>query len=106
MSLHKSPTMTPARLEANRRNALKSTGPRSRRGKAQSRLNGLRHGRRAPVYRQLWEILMDAPPRAVDPTARAFLTPQEAAHPLFAEVVDLYRRAETSLILQLRWDSA
>jgi hypothetical protein len=31
-------------LEANRRNALKSTGPRTESGKAQSRRNALRHG--------------------------------------------------------------
>ena len=34
-------------IAANRRNALKSTGPRSERGKAAVRLNALRHGLRA-----------------------------------------------------------
>src|ERR1019366_510319 len=38
------PTMTPARLEANRRNARKSTGRRTTQGKSQSRLNSLREG--------------------------------------------------------------
>ena len=33
MSLRKSPTLTPALLEANRRNARKSTGPRTARGR-------------------------------------------------------------------------
>ena len=47
MSLVKSPRMTPAKLAANRANALKSTGPRTWRGKGQVALNALRHGRYA-----------------------------------------------------------
>ena len=38
---------TEKQIAANRRNALKSTGPRSERGKAFTRLNSLRHGLRA-----------------------------------------------------------
>jgi hypothetical protein len=38
---------TPAQIAANRRNALKSTGPRTASGKAASSLNALRHGLRA-----------------------------------------------------------
>ena len=49
MSLRKNP-MTPARLQANRRNSQKSTGPRSARGKSQSRLNRLRGGGRSRLY--------------------------------------------------------
>src|SRR5580704_902419 len=33
-----------AKIQANRRNALKSTGPKTERGKERARLNGLRHG--------------------------------------------------------------
>src|SRR5579883_2633178 len=40
-------TLSPARVEANRQNALKSTGPKTPDGKARSRLNGLIHGMRA-----------------------------------------------------------
>jgi len=45
--LRKSPTRTEAFLAANRRNALKSTGPRTARGKAWSCMNNLKHGRYA-----------------------------------------------------------
>jgi len=37
-------TVSPAKIEANRRNALKSTGPRTERGKANVRFNALKHG--------------------------------------------------------------
>jgi hypothetical protein len=45
--LRKSPTRTKAFLAANRRNALKCTGPRTPEGKARSSLNNLKHGRYA-----------------------------------------------------------
>jgi len=45
--LRKSPTRTEAFLAANRRNAQKSTGPRTPKGKARVSLNALKHGRRA-----------------------------------------------------------
>ena len=53
MPLVKSPRLTPAKLNANRANARRSTGPRSPRGKAHCALNALRHGRYAgPGFRQ------------------------------------------------------
>ena len=45
MSLRRSPQLTPAALAARRANALKSTGPRTARGKARAALNALKHGR-------------------------------------------------------------
>src|SRR3974390_1672228 len=38
-----------AKIAANQRNALKSTGPRSVTGKMRSRLNALRHGLSIPI---------------------------------------------------------
>jgi len=95
LSLRKSPTRTPAFLEANRRNARKSTGPWTRRGKAQSCLNRLKTGARSRVYRRLWGGLLDAPPCAVERMAGALLTREQAAHSVFAELVDLARWAES-----------
>jgi hypothetical protein len=96
MSLRKSPNLTPARLEANRRNAKKSTGPRTRRGKAQSRMNGLRTGLHSDFYHHLVEALVYAPPFSVDKTVNAILTPQQARHPIVIEIVEDCRWAEAA----------
>ena len=101
MLLRKSP-MTPARLEANRRNAQRSTGPRTARGKSQSRLNGLRSGARSRLYHDLLLTLSDAPPCGVVRTARAALTPAQARHPLFAQLVDVFRQSEIEVALRYR----
>jgi hypothetical protein len=53
--LRKSPTRTEALLAANRRNALKCTGPRTPEGKARSSLNNLNHGRYAQRLPQTLE---------------------------------------------------
>jgi|SRR5271157_1874578 len=102
MSLRKSPILTPARLAANRRNALKSTGPRTAAGKAWSRLNGLRNGSRSPAYQKLLLDLLDAEPGGIEQVARATLTPQQAAHPLFARTVDSFRRVEFEICQDFR----
>jgi hypothetical protein len=44
MSLRKPTSLTPARLEAARRNAQRSTGPRTQAGKQRMRMNALKHG--------------------------------------------------------------
>jgi hypothetical protein len=102
MSLRKSPTRTPAFLEAIRRNAQKSTGPWTVRGKAQSCLNRLKTGERSRVYRRLWLGLLDAPPCAIERTACTLLTREQAAHPVFAELVGLSLWAETMTAMDNR----
>jgi hypothetical protein len=101
MLLRKS-TMTPARLAANRRNARKSTGPRTPRGKSQSRLNGLRSGARSRLYNHLLLALLNAPPCAIAKTARAVLTPAQVAHPLFRHLVERLHQAEIEVGLHFR----
>ena len=95
MSLRKSPTLTPALLASNRRNARQSTGPRTARGKAQSRLNGLKEGRYSPTLGDLLESFLSAPVGAAYETARGSLTPEEAAHPCFARYLEAIRWAAT-----------
>ena len=103
MPLRKSPILTPALLAANRSNAQKSTGPSTRRGKAQSCLNRLKTGQRPGVYRGLWLGLLHARPGAVGRMADALLTRERAAHPLFAEVVHLARWAEDAVATDERF---
>jgi hypothetical protein len=101
MSLRKSPTMTPARIEANRRNALKSTGPRTARGKAQVRFNALKNGRHSRYYQDLRMVLFFAPPGAVL-GSHQFLTPEMARHQLFAETLETAIWAEIQTCLANR----
>lgn len=94
MSLRKSPTMTPARLAANRRSALLSTGPRTKRGKARSGLNGLRTGTRSESCFRLLDGLIGVGPGAVHETAAGILTPEELTHPFFASFVECFQHIQ------------
>ena len=102
MSLRKSPTMTPARLEANGRNgrnARKSTGPRTAQGKSQSRLNSLRERNRSALRRDAMLSFLQAPPRSVEEVALAIPTPAQTPHPLFADIVEIARWAEGGRVI-------
>ncbi len=94
MPLRKSPTLTPAMLEANRRNARKLTGPRTARGKAQTRMNALRSGERSAIYQNLKLGLLFALPGRVVEWAHALLTPEMALHPLLREEAEIIIQAE------------
>ena len=88
MSLRMSPTLTPALLAANRRNAQKSTGPRTERGKNWSRVNRLRSGMRSRSFRRMMDAVLAAMPGEVRQTARALLPPHLARHPLYIDFVE------------------
>jgi len=82
MSRVKPRVMNPAHRAANRRNAQRSNGPRTARGKAQALLNGLRHGHCPPAYRQFWLALWEAPPGTpVATTVRTLITRRKPATP-------------------------
>ena len=83
MPLRRSPRLTPALLAANRRNAQKSTGPRTAAGKARARLNRLRHGRRSPLFASFWAALQKNPSQCRW-VSQSLLTLEETRHPLFA----------------------
>lgn len=97
MPLRKSPTITPALVEANRRNARKSTGPRSAVGKARSRLNGLRHGGRSKEYNRFGDALMAAPPYAILRFPEYFLTPAQLDHEVFVDLFEACWEAEMQM---------
>ena len=110
VALRKSPTMTPARLEANRQNARKSTGPRTARGKAYSRLNALKSGVHSPFFTSVLRALDAAPPGGTDAVARMLLTPELAAHPIYAQAMDMFRQADQAVAAEfrttrLRWEN-
>jgi hypothetical protein len=90
--------MTPARWAANWSNARKSTGPRTARGKAQSRLNALRTGERSVLFNKFFRAMSNTPIFATDETARAVLTPDQAVHPLFAQAVELFRDVDFGMM--------
>jgi len=61
MSFRLKHTVTAARLAANRRSALKSTGPRTETGKRRSSLNAMRGGGRSKAMDLFWKVLATAP---------------------------------------------
>jgi hypothetical protein len=98
VSLRKSPTMTPARLAANRRSALRSTGPRTPRGKARSSLNALTTRVRSESSVRLIKGLMDGTPGTVQEKAARILTPEELSHPVFASFLERFQKTQLLLL--------
>ena len=56
-----------AKLEANRRNAMRSCGPRTPSGKDRSKLNAVKHGMRAATL-----VLLDEDPQALEDRRNAW----------------------------------
>ena len=97
MLLRKPPTITRALVEANRRNATRSTGPKSAAGKARARLNSLRHARRSKEYFSFVNALIMAPPYAVLRAPKSFLTPAQADHQAFVNFFHACWEAEMQM---------
>jgi len=106
VSLRKSPTRTPALLAANRRNAQKSTGPRTALGKAWSCRNHFRTGGESPEYKNFLHTLMNAPPGRMRPVAESLLQGLEVQHPHFVELANLAVQAEIDICADARLQRA
>ena len=81
--------VTAARLAANRRSALKSTGPRTPVGKRRSSLNALRKGSRSKATDLFRKVLMRAPFGEVLETADRMMTREQYLH--FENLLELFR---------------
>jgi len=90
MSIHLRRMVTAARLAANRRSALKSTGPRTAAGKRRSSLNALRGGGRSTTFDLFWQVEMTAPPCALSQTAARMMTPEQRSHPRIAFLLESF----------------
>ena len=104
VSLRKSPTLTPALLASNRRNAKKSTGPRTARGKAWSRLNHLQNGLHSLEYMRFLKALTNAPAGRVRVTAEALLATKPAIHHLFREFEEICVQVEIDMCNDPYWE--
>lgn len=84
---------SPAQIAANRRNALRSTGPRTSTGKARSRGNALKHGLRAPLDHKA-SIVEEIEALTTD-IARLEKKPREAIRPIAEQQTQITRVQQT-----------
>jgi len=103
MSLRKSPTLTPALLASNRRNASKSTVPRTARGKAISRMNRMRDGMRSREFLNFFRTMSDALPGQVGLTAARLLSGHVMIHGLFIDVIRDIMEADQAISRHQQW---
>ena len=105
ITMEQDPGISDKKLEANRRNSLKSTGPRSDEGKARSAMNALKHGLTAEML-----ILPNEDPEAYDALLQQWLDDFQPANAAERALIDLsvqsiwkldranrHERAETAL---------
>src|SRR5664279_5177687 len=90
------PMISDARLAANRRNALRSTGPRTDAGKAISRLNGLKQGQRSKLSGML--VLPQEDPRELARLVDRFVRDGRPANAMEQSL--LVRAASLTWIIQ------
>jgi hypothetical protein len=89
MSLRKSPQRTPELLAAKRRNAQRSSGPRSDAGKQHSKLNALKHGQRAsPENDRLVMLALGEDPQEFEDLKQELMTTYGPGDPLWQKQID------------------
>lgn len=93
---------TDAQIDANRRNAAKSTGPRTEKSKAKARLNALKHGRRARTTDVL-PVLPHEDPRQLEEQIQAWIDDWQPRNALERGLVR--RAARLSWVLE-RFETA
>ena len=77
---------TDAQIDANRRNAAKSTGPKTEKGKAKARLNALKHGRRAKTT-DVMPVLPHEDPRQLEERIQVWIDDWQPRNALESELV-------------------
>ena len=75
---------TAAQIEANRRNAQKSTGPKTERGKARAKLNAVTHGMTA---RTIMPVLPQEDPKELEDRIQQAITAMKPRNPLELDLV-------------------
>lgn len=98
MSLRKSTALAPALTTAFRRNAPKSIGPHTERGKEWSRVNRLRTGMRSRRFLNFYDALMAAMPGQIRRSAHTAMLPSYLARqPLYRQNVEDGVRTDPAL---------
>ena len=103
MSIRLTRTVTAARLAANRRSALKSTGPRTEAGKRRSSLNAVGRGMGSKAMDRFWKVLMTAPVGEILQTADWVMTCEQRLQ--CQDLLQLFR-SPRDVEDEIRWAKA